>query len=237
MIYFSLLISQFETLPPPGGTGESTGDRGAFFCKHVIKYLILSDSYLDISESASHSEVVTTNFTAHRVMTEKAIDRLPIKQILKSFFPGLINFRKAPASRDKRGTDYSAALNDFTPLGFDIKLRTTDPRRWGKDDLAIELWSSVEHGITGYRGTETDYILWLYPDTGRALLVPFHPFRKRVIDKRSIITRALKPHVQATRGKAGNIYHSQHAYVPTWLFSDLIKEARFNPIRTFKKSA
>ena len=180
---------------------------------------------------------MTTTFRKSLKTSERTLARLPLLSIARTFFPTAVRIRKTAKSIDQEGADYLVTLADGTVVGIDFKLRGFDPRIQGKDDLAVEIWSSVEHRITGYTAPKTDFIVWLYPKTGRAALVPFRPFRRRVAAKREIMIRALEQRIQATRGKAGNVFHSQHCYAPTWLFSDLLQESRFQPTCPFEKSA
>jgi hypothetical protein len=102
-----------------------------------------------------------------------------IEDILVANIPGAISARKASVSDDRRGTDWWVLLASGGDISVDCKVRETD---WSArkhnpaDDLALETWSVVERQKIGWTLDETkrtDYVLWLWRDTGRWALVPF----------------------------------------------------------------
>ncbi|MDQ8184080.1 hypothetical protein [Pelagicoccus sp. SDUM812002] len=154
--------------------------------------------------------------------------RLPLVKILRGLFPGLVNLQTSVTDReDISGTDALIRLRDNQHLKTDLKFRSLDPRRFGNDDLAVETWSVFEKKIPGYFGKQTDYLVWIFKDTHRAVAVPFHAFRKRVAEKRQMLLRTLPTQTQTTINRYGQSYESHHLFVPAWIFQDLIIEAHY----------
>lgn len=138
--------------------------------------------------------------------------------ILVSNIPGAVSVLRANQTDDRQGTDYWISLQNGKRLSVDIKVRAKDCITYGKDDLALETWSVKEHSKIGWtRDSEkqTDYILWIWTDTGRWCLVPFHllcaSFNRRW--GKWIAEYGTKE--QATTGKYGEIrWHSECVFVP-----------------------
>lgn len=177
---------------------------------------------------------VTTHFEKSLSQSLRDTRELPLGRLLKELFPSLAAWTPTRNPRDDiDGSDGQLFLSDGRRYHIDLKFRTYDPLRWSNDDLAIELWSVLEKRIPGYRNKKTDYIVWVYKDTLRTVAVPFRPFQRRIAEKRQMLARTLPNHTQVTEDSNGNSFHSQHVFVPTWLFSDILIE----PHPTFKRSA
>lgn len=101
--------------------------------------------------------------------------RLPIERALKLLLPGFRRTIRPSPREDRKGADTKAIVGK-RKVHIDYKIRSKDPRTWGEDDLAIELYSVVEKRIRGYQNKSTDFLLWIFKDTGRYVLVPFQPF-------------------------------------------------------------
>lgn len=99
--------------------------------------------------------------------------------ILRSRIPRCVDVLKANEEEDRSGTDYWAVRDGgLRSLSIDLKARADDPiERWGRDDVALEVWSDIGRKPGWSRDTAkaTDYILWFWQPTHRFLLVPFHP--------------------------------------------------------------
>lgn len=161
--------------------------------------------------------------------------KLPIDEILAGLFPDLLSVRKCVSDReDILGSDVIVHQRYNHRKKVDLKFRSSDTLNWGHDDLAIEIWSVYEKRIPGYYGKETDYIVWIFKDTLRAVAVPFPAFRHRVAQKRQLLLKTLPLHEQTTINRYGQKHTSYHVFAPTWLFQDILIEPH-NP--SFKKIA
>lgn len=148
----------------------------------------------------------------------------PLKECLKQLFPDYLFHHKASTRLDRDGADLVIHLRSGIRYA-DLKIRDDDPRLWGSDDLAIELYSVLENGIRGYRNRKTDYLIWVFKPTRRCALIPFDTFI-RCYEKNWDFWhfwRAEPP--QRTRMNDGVEYHSVHCYVPFELFAKGAKEA------------
>lgn len=149
--------------------------------------------------------------------------------MLRQAFPTAIEAYECPERYDRAGWDI-ALLTSETIFGLDIKFRSKDPRSWGCDDLAIELWSNVEANVRGYTSNLTDYIVWYYQSTGRVVVVPYSAFKHKIDQYRSEFVENLKLYTQETFGSNGRTYRSIHCYVPLSLFSDIAFEMEPNAV-------
>lgn len=130
--------------------------------------------------------------------------------------PGACKAFSAHEANDRNGTDWWVEHRSGRFLSIDCKVREVDwaathPR---EDDLALETWSVVEKRVVGWTrngNKRSDYILWLWMDTGRWCLVPF-PMLCRVME----LYWQRWVHYYKTRQqftKARN-YHSECVFVP-----------------------
>jgi hypothetical protein len=146
-------------------------------------------------------------------------DGLDVRGILTRDLPGTIAVEKAEESDDRNGIDYWAVRSNDRPLGVDVKFRRIDPvQEYGKDDLALETYSSVKKGTPGWTRDErkhTDYILWVFGPTGRVVLIPF-PLLCGVFQENWREWRGLygPPRCQQSNGGGGRTWVSEHIYVP-----------------------
>src|SRR5690348_13330068 len=113
----------------------------------------------------------SVTFQDKKQMSEGIADNVDIPSILLECFPFAVKVEKASLAEDKNGTDYWVYLVSGHKLSVDVKVRKKD---FGKDDLALEVWSVIgkKIGWTRDRNKRTDYILWLWMDTRRYSLVP-----------------------------------------------------------------
>lgn len=168
---------------------------------------------------------MTTCFHHDLQRSINTTNQLPIDTILKSLFTDFIGFKIVKNERqDRKGSDIIVILRGGKRLRVDLKIRSSDPLRWGNDDLAIEIWSVVEKRIPGYYAKNTDYIIWIFEDSLRAVAVPYRSFRGRVAAKRQQMIQHLPIRRQATVDRYGNTFHSDHVFAPTWMFDGLIIE-------------
>jgi len=103
-----------------------------------------------------------------------------VRDILVENIPGALGAYKSTQEEDRSGVDWWVKHKSGHHLSVDCKIRGRDFRedeeRGFPDDLALETWSVVEKEIPGWTlrdDKKTDYILWLWKDTGRWCLVPF----------------------------------------------------------------
>lgn len=110
-------------------------------------------------------------------MSEGVDDRKDIKAIILSCFPTAVQVERADRQEDRHGTDYWVTTQSGHKHSVDVKVRDVDWRvkHPGEDDLALETWSVVDKkkGWTRDEQKRTDYILWIWKDTGRWVLIPF----------------------------------------------------------------
>lgn len=104
-----------------------------------------------------------------------------LSDILVRKIPGAIKVVRASEADDRKGIDYRVLRADGKQFLVDAKIRNEDwsAKNLKYDDLALETWSVIQNGIgikvgwTRDTAKHTDYILWLWTDTGRFFLVPF----------------------------------------------------------------
>jgi hypothetical protein len=136
------------------------------------------------------------NFGDDMVMSDGHASNTAVKSILMSLVPGSLSVHRAAATNDRSGTDYWVEVVG-RHLSVDVKVRAED---WAmkvppQDDLALETWSVKGEICKGLRddskrivgwsrdaAKRTDYVLWLWQESGRFCLVPF-PFLCRVFDQ------------------------------------------------------
>lgn len=137
-----------------------------------------------------------------------------IRTIILEIIPGAVNVQPAHTSNDKNGTDWWVEHESGNHLSVDCKVRSRDysPR---EDDLALETWSVVgkKIGWTRDSSKRTDYILWLWTDTGRFCLLPFHMLCKVYSDNWQDWKVAYKTRRQQTPTENGG-YYSECTFVP-----------------------
>ncbi|MEW8193918.1 MAG: hypothetical protein AB2793_09415 [Candidatus Thiodiazotropha sp.] len=154
-------------------------------------------------------------FSDRLKMSQGRSENSDIKNILLNNIPSALNVNSAHAKNDRNGTDYWVECESGKFLSVDCKVRSEDYVKKGYDDLALETWSVVENDIVGWTRDskkQTDYVLWLWTDTGRWLLVPFQMlcgvFQKKWKDWKA----TYKSSRQHTPNYGG--YHSECVFVP-----------------------
>lgn len=146
---------------------------------------------------------------SHGKAREASIETILLEQI-----PGATRIERACTDDDRNGTDYWVHRTNGRDLSIDAKVRAQDWSWRGADDLALEVWSVVERGVAGWTTNSekrTDYILWLWRDTGRWCLVPF-PMLCGVAQER--MTDWCTQYKTATQFTPDRNYHSMCVFVP-----------------------
>jgi hypothetical protein len=139
-----------------------------------------------------------------------------IGAILVGQIPGALSAHPAHLVNDRHGVDWYVEMPG-RHLGVDCKVRSED---WSKradpcDDIALEIWSVEEKGIRGWTADtdkRCDYILWLWKDTGRWMLVPFQMLLAVFVERLPEWEVRFKIARQFTPGNGG--YHSVCIFVP-----------------------
>lgn len=136
-----------------------------------------------------------------------------IGAVLLDVMPGALRAMQALEVNDRQGIDWWLEMKSGERVGIDCKVREDDPKpRFGKDDLALETWSVVEKKIIGWTLDETkrtDYVLWLWKDTGRWCVVPFRLLVRAFKAKKDEWCRLYKVARQSTEGR----YQSECVFV------------------------
>lgn len=138
-----------------------------------------------------------------------------VSEILIENLPSVLAVHPAHSVNDRSGTDWWAETNRGRMLSVDCKVRSTDWSKKGEDDLALETWSVVEKNVPGWtrdREKLTDYVLWLWTDTGRWCLVPFPMLCKAYEINWRTWAEKYKTKRQYTPSHGG--YHSECTFVP-----------------------
>lgn len=147
-------------------------------------------------------------------MSQGVAGSATVKDVLLNNIPGACNVYQASRSNDRNGTDWWVEHENGSHLSVDAKVRSVDWAAKGQDDLALETWSVVEAKKIGWTRDikkRTDYVLWLWTDTGRWCLVPFPMLCGVFSEYWKEWTGRYKTRQQYT--PEGN-YHSECVFVP-----------------------
>lgn len=142
-----------------------------------------------------------------------------VSDILMTQILGATRIEKSSAKDDRSGTDWWVHRECGRSLSVDAKVRSQDWRKTHprEDDLALETWSVVEYKRIGWTrdvAKQTDYILWLWQDTGRFCLVPFPMLLTVFAENWMVWAMDYRTALQCTPdGKRGE-YHSECVFVP-----------------------
>jgi len=145
-----------------------------------------------------------------------------VVDILLRTIPGACNVHRAAHVNDRNGTDWWVEHASGKHLSIDAKVREVDwqKRHPDEDDLALETWSVCEKRIVGWtRNAEkrTDYILWLWVDTGRWCLLAFpmlcHVFTMKWMEWKERY-KVRQQRTLPARGSISQPYHSECVFVP-----------------------
>lgn len=149
-------------------------------------------------------------------MSQGVSQNKSIVDILRDNIPGAMRVNPANQCDDKQGTDWWVEMTNGDKLSVDCKVREEDWLKKGHDDLALETWSVKEKYIAGWTrcaDKRTDYVLWLWKDTGRWCLIPFQMLCKVFGDKWQEWSKLYKVSEQFTPNY-GHGYHSECVFVP-----------------------
>lgn len=142
-----------------------------------------------------------------------------VRDILMENIPGAVDVTRAGREDDRKGTDYWVRLASGKTISVDAKMRPKDFALRGKDDLALEIWSVVEESVVGWTldaDKHTDFILWVWVETGRWCLVPFPQLC--AVFRENFETWTADPKARATQWTPERVnvpsYHSECVFVP-----------------------
>ncbi|EDY81928.1 hypothetical protein VDG1235_1548 [Verrucomicrobiia bacterium DG1235] len=177
---------------------------------------------------------MTNHFSKDLSRSLSDTENFPLDDCLAQLFPDYLCSRQTSEAEDVMGADLKIYLKSRRCLA-DLKIRDEDPRLWGADDLAIELYSVLERRIRGYENRNADCLIWLFKPTGRAVMIEFDAFKRCYEANWDYwhFWRAEAP--QKTRMRDGTTYHSVHCYVPLELFKAGVTEA-YAGRRSFPRS-
>lgn len=161
------------------------------------------------------------DFDERLAMSQGVSATADVYEILVSNIPGAVNVISAHKTNDRNGTDLWVEMSYGGFVSVDVKARGQDwsakPPPNGADDLALETFSVIEKNVVGWtRNSQkrTDYILWLWKDTGRWCLVPFRFLCRVMEDNWETWRRVYKTKKQYTPRKGASGYHSECVFVP-----------------------
>jgi hypothetical protein len=159
------------------------------------------------------------SFSERMAMSQGVTTGPNVESILLAAIPGAVAVHPAHESNDRRGTDFWVEHERGDHLSVDVKARSEDwaakPEPQRADDLALETWSVVESGKVGWTrdpSKRSDYVLWLWQDTGRWCLLPFPMLLAVFQEKWRAWGEQYGTHRQHTPQYGG--YHSECVFVP-----------------------
>jgi hypothetical protein len=173
------------------------------------------------------AEALSYSFGERLQMSQGKVTGAKVDAILIANIPGALNVIPAHTHNDRSGTDWWVEMRGGNFLSVDAKVRSKDWLHNGKDDLALETWSVVEARKVGWSrdiNKRTDYVLWLWQDSGRWCLVPFQMLCA-VFDKNWQFWRTEFQCNQQHTPSASGGYHSECVFVPRrFLWAEIYRE-------------
>lgn len=167
------------------------------------------------------------DFEERLIMSEGISDKHDIEEIIRYSIPGVVKVEKANLSDDMNGIDHWVTLESGRILGIDKKVREDD---WwyhhrSEDDVALETWSKVNRdaqgviiggriGWTRNTNKQTDWILFIWQETGRFLCLPFPWLCDIFINNWELWSKKYKTRSQFSKGQDGSTWESQCVFVP-----------------------
>lgn len=157
-------------------------------------------------------------FSERMKISEGITHGASVDDILLQNIPGACKVHLPHVSNDRNGTDrWVELVNSHAMLRIDAKVRTEDfaRRATPQDDLALETWSVVEQEVVGWTrdmSKQTDFVLWLWQDSGRWCLVPFRMLCRVFNDNWRSWLGQYQHARQYTPDFGG--YHSECVFVP-----------------------
>ena len=174
------------------------------------------------------------SFADQKVMSQGVSRQREVEAILFQAIPGALAVHPAHLANDRHGTDFWVEHERGAHLSVDVKVRCEDwaakPEPERADDLALETWSVVERNKIGWTrdpGKRTDYVLWLWRDTGRWCLLPFAMLCQVFREKWQEWSDRYATYEQYTPEYGG--YHSECVFVPRLVVWDEIY-TRYNGV-------
>lgn len=134
----------------------------------------------------------------------------------------LIDVRQSP-NIQKKDVDFYLLIRTGAVMAMEVK---TD--RYLSLNLFIELKSNVKYNTAGWAWkSEADYVIYMFPITGRTIVIPMKAFRKWLNEQEQTgrIGR-FKVREVLNRPKNGEEYWSKGILVPIKVFLQEIPEAR-----------
>lgn len=115
------------------------------------------------------------SFDQQLIASKGVLETCDVSQILQTHIPGCMRSEQADPEADRSGVDWWAILANGERIGVDVKHRPRDCMRFGNDDVALETWSVVGKQIGWTRDSKKKcaWVMWIWADTGRFLLLPF----------------------------------------------------------------
>lgn len=143
----------------------------------------------------------------------------PLEDYLLTKIPQAQKVKRADLPDDKNGIDYWVKLQSGRVVGVDVKVRDEDWSQRGRDDVALETWSVVDKAIGWTRNAakRTDYILFLWKETMRCMLMPFPMLCSIFVANWEQWREKYKPHIQRTKNEDGTFWESECVFVPRQL--------------------
>lgn len=145
-------------------------------------------------------------------------DEINIEKIILSNFPTAEKVARANTSDDKNGTDYWVTMQSGQRASVDVKVRAEDwlKHHPGQDDVALETWSVIGAKVGWTRDVQkrTDYILFIWLETGRWMLIPFPVLCSIFVKNWEEWRKKYKARPQFTRNPNGSHWYSECVFVP-----------------------
>ncbi len=164
-------------------------------------------------------EPLRYEFNERLAFSDGVTIKADVQSILLAEIPGALCVERATEADDRSGVDWWVYREGTPTLSVDAKVRKQDwaakTERYRADDLALETWSVMERHIPGWTRNplkQSDYILWLWCDTGRWCLIAFPLLCAVMQDKWQEWQVRFKRSQQFT--PTGGGYHSECVFVP-----------------------
>ncbi len=165
--------------------------------------------------------MTTFSFFEELAATQTTAAEAQIIEAIRTHFPGA-NIRRATEAEDRQGTDWWA-----DHYRIDVKRRKNDCRHYGDDDVMLEAWSVVEKHVPGWTWDtrkKTDYVLWIWADTGRSLCLPANAVRLAYLLNRA--DWGVYPCKRQRTNFNGSAYHSECVFIPYNELLETVNEAQ-----------
>lgn len=183
------------------------------------------------------------DFMDQLAMSQGEAENASIAKILVENIPSAINATLADKKSDRQGVDWFVELISGRIVNVDCKVREKDfaAKNARCDDLALESFSVVEQSVVGWtRDTskKTDYVLWLWVNTGRWSLVPFQMLCAVYAKNWERWRAEYKTSRQYTPRTGGAGYHSECTFVPRRaVWAEIYKEfsGQIAPVKSTPK--